>query len=176
MMIPRVGPVPPGIPTVRPPPGLGRPGPGGEPGRRGWRARFWLWPFHERCTPYTHILCSEGVEMSVARKNAVAAGEADSTPRDLMKAIVQDRFGPPDTLRMVDAEKPEIGPGDVLLKVHAAAVNPFAGRVQDVGADVHGLRPGDEVFGFAALRVDAVVPQPHRDMLQWAAFPVRVHP
>ena len=41
--------------------------------------------------------------MSVARKNAVAAGEADSTPRDLMKAIVQDRFGPPDTLRMVDA-------------------------------------------------------------------------
>jgi len=32
MMIPRVGPVPPGIPTVRPEPGLGRPGPGGEPG------------------------------------------------------------------------------------------------------------------------------------------------
>ena len=69
----------------------------------------------------------------------------------------------------------------MLLKVHAAAVNPYdwhmlrgdpritrlmggvgltkpktriagvdvAGRVQDVGADVHGLRPGDEVFGFA---------------------------
>src|SRR5664279_5511553 len=200
MMIPRVGPVPPGIPTVRPPPGLGRPGPGGEPGRRGWRARFWLWPFHERCTPYTHILCSEGVEMSVARKNAVAAGEADSTPRDLMKAIVQDRFGPPDTLRMVDTEIPEIGSGDVLLKVHAAAVNPYdwhmlrgdprvarlmggvgltkpkariagvdvAGRVHDVGADVHGLRPGDEVFGFArgafaefaAADAALVVPKP----------------
>src|SRR6476619_738690 len=63
--------------------------------------------------------------MGVARKNAVAAGEADSTLRDLMKAIVQDRFGPPDTLQLVDAEKPEIGPGDVLLKVHAAAVNPY---------------------------------------------------
>ena len=138
--------------------------------------------------------------MSVARKNAVAAGEADSTPRDLMKAIVLDRFGPPDTLRMVDTEKPEIGSGDVLLKVHAAAVNPYdwhmlrgdprvarlmggvgltkpkariagvdvAGRVHDVGADVHGLRPGDEVFGFArgafaefaAADAALVVPKP----------------
>ena len=39
--------------------------------------------------------------MSVARKNAVAAGEADGALGDLMKAIVQDRFGPPDTLRLV---------------------------------------------------------------------------
>ena len=138
--------------------------------------------------------------MSVARKNAVAAGEADSTPRDLMEAIVQDRFGPPDSPGMVDTEKPEIGSGDVLLKVHAAAVNPYdwhmlrgdprvarlmggvgltkpkariagvdvAGRVHDVGADVHGLRPGDEVFGFArgafaefaAADAALVVPKP----------------
>src|SRR6478752_139669 len=119
--------------------------------------------------------------MSVARKNVVAAGEAGSPPGDMMKAIVQDRFGPPDTLRLVDAARPEIGPGDVLLKVYAAAVNPYdwhmlrgdpriarlmggvgltrpkariagidvAGRVQGIGADVLGLRPGDEVFGFA---------------------------
>ena len=137
--------------------------------------------------------------MSIARKNAVAAGEADGT-RDLMKAVVQDRFGPPDTLQLVDAEKPEIGSGEVLIKVHAAAVNPYdwhmvrgdpriarlmgpvgvtkpktriagvdvAGRVQDVGADVHGPRPGDEVFGFArgafaeyaAADADLVVPKP----------------
>jgi len=119
--------------------------------------------------------------MSVARKNAVAAGEADSAQGELMKAVVQDRFGPPDTLQLVDANRPESGSADVLLKVHAAAVNPYdwhmvrgdprvarlmggvgltrpkariagvdvAGQVQDVGADVHGLRPGDEVFGFA---------------------------
>ena len=119
--------------------------------------------------------------MSVARKNAVAAGEADSAQGELMKAVVQDRFGPPDTLQLVDANRPEIGSNDVLLKVQAAAVNPYdwhmvrgdprvarlmggvgltrpkariagvdvAGQVQDVGADVHGLRPGDEVFGFA---------------------------
>jgi len=63
--------------------------------------------------------------MSVARRKAVSGGEAGSARGDLMKAIVQDRFGPPDTLQLVDTEKPEIGSGDVLLKVHAAAVNPY---------------------------------------------------
>ena len=63
--------------------------------------------------------------MSVARRNAIAAGEATGTRAGLMKAIVQDRFGPPDTLQLVDAEKPEIGSGEVLIKVHAAAVNPY---------------------------------------------------
>ena len=42
-----------------------------------------------------------------------------------MKAVVQDRFGPPETLALVDMEPPEIGPGDVLVKVHAAALNPY---------------------------------------------------
>ena len=41
-----------------------------------------------------------------------------------MKAIVQDRFGPPDVLRMADIGLPEAGPGDVLVRVHAAALNP----------------------------------------------------
>ena len=42
-----------------------------------------------------------------------------------MKAIVQDRYGPPDTLQLIDTEIPEIGSGEVLVKVHAAAVNPY---------------------------------------------------
>ncbi len=42
-----------------------------------------------------------------------------------MKALVQERFGPPDTLRLVDTDKPEIGPQDVLVEVCAAAVNPY---------------------------------------------------
>jgi NADPH:quinone reductase-like Zn-dependent oxidoreductase len=42
-----------------------------------------------------------------------------------MKAIVQDRFGPPGTLRLADIGLPEIGPGDVLVRVHAAALNPY---------------------------------------------------
>ncbi len=42
-----------------------------------------------------------------------------------MKAIVQERFGPPDTLRLMDVDMPAIGPDDVLLEVRAAAVNPY---------------------------------------------------
>lgn len=42
-----------------------------------------------------------------------------------MKAIVQERFGPPDVLELVDTDLPDVGPDDVLLKVHAAALNPY---------------------------------------------------
>jgi NADPH:quinone reductase-like Zn-dependent oxidoreductase len=147
-------------------------------------------------------------DMSVVRKNMLAAGEASGARGDLMRAIVQDRFGPPDTLQLVDAERPEIGSGDVLLAVHAAAVNPYdwhmvrgdpriarlmgvgltkpkariagvdvAGRVQDVGADVSDIRPGDEVFGFArgafaefaAADAALVVPKPAALTFQQAA-------
>jgi Alcohol dehydrogenase GroES-like domain len=41
-----------------------------------------------------------------------------------MKAIVQERFGPPEALRLVDIDKPEVGADDVLVRVHAAALNP----------------------------------------------------
>jgi NADPH:quinone reductase-like Zn-dependent oxidoreductase len=96
-----------------------------------------------------------------------------------MQAIVQERFGPPDVLRLVDTDMPEIGADDVLVRVHAAALNPYdwhmlrgdpyvarlmggtgltrpksrvagidaAGRVETVGANVRGVRPGDDVFG-----------------------------
>src|SRR5258706_16391403 len=48
-----------------------------------------------------------------------------------MKAIVQERFGPPDVLRLADIDLPEVGADDVLVRVHAAALNP---------ADWHFLR------------------------------------
>ena len=41
-----------------------------------------------------------------------------------MKAIVQDRFGPPEVLRLADTDLPEVGADDVLVRVHAAALNP----------------------------------------------------
>ena len=42
-----------------------------------------------------------------------------------MKAIVQERFGPPDVLRLMDADMPEPGTGEVLIRVRAAALNPY---------------------------------------------------
>ena len=116
-----------------------------------------------------------------------------------MKAIVQDRFGPPEVLRLADTDLPEVGADDVLVRVHAAALNPAdwhilrgdplvarlmgiglttpkarvagidaAGVVEAAGANVRGLRTGDQVLGFfrgafaeyACAAADLVVPKP----------------
>jgi NADPH:quinone reductase-like Zn-dependent oxidoreductase len=42
-----------------------------------------------------------------------------------MKAIVQERYGPPDVLRLADVEPPELGPDDVLVRVAAVGLNPY---------------------------------------------------
>ncbi|MGZ5213664.1 MAG: NAD(P)-dependent alcohol dehydrogenase [Actinomycetota bacterium] len=129
-----------------------------------------------------------------------------------MKAIVQERFGPPDVLRLVDIDPPEVGPEDVLVRVRAASINPAdwhilrgdpyvarlmgigltkpkipvagtdaAGVVEAVGANVRGLRPGDEVLGFfrgtfaeyACAAQDKVVPKPASlTFEQAAALPI----
>jgi len=84
----------------------------------------------------------------------------------LMKAIVQERFGPPDVLRLTDADVPKAGPGEVVIRVHAAALNPYDWHMlrgdpriaRLIGAT--GLtRPKDRVAGIdAAGRVEATGP------------------
>src|SRR5262245_14620851 len=80
-----------------------------------------------------------------------------------MKAIVQERFGPPDVLRLADIDQPEIGANEVLVRVRAAALNPydwhmmrgdpFVVRLMGVGL----TRPKALVAGIdAAGRVEAV--------------------
>jgi NADPH:quinone reductase-like Zn-dependent oxidoreductase len=39
-----------------------------------------------------------------------------------MKAVVYDRYGPPEVLRIEDVPRPALQPGEVLVRVHAAAV------------------------------------------------------
>ncbi len=41
-----------------------------------------------------------------------------------MKAIVQDTYGPADVLELKDVDEPVVGDGDVLVRVHAAGVDP----------------------------------------------------
>jgi NADPH:quinone reductase-like Zn-dependent oxidoreductase len=94
-----------------------------------------------------------------------------------VKAIVYHEYGSPDVLRYEEIPKPVPGDNEVLIAVHAAAVNPLdwhfvrgspygfrfmtglrkpkdprlgmdvAGSVEAVGKNVRGWKPGDDVFG-----------------------------
>jgi NADPH:quinone reductase-like Zn-dependent oxidoreductase len=62
-----------------------------------------------------------------------------------MKAVVQDRYGPPDVLRLADVDRPSIGDDDVLVQVHAAGLDQgvwhlMAGRPSIVRIMGYGLR------------------------------------
>jgi NADPH:quinone reductase-like Zn-dependent oxidoreductase len=85
-----------------------------------------------------------------------------------MRAIVVHETGGPEVLREEDLERPEPGEGEVMVRVHAASVNPIdwkfrSGRAQHqlpavLGSDISGTveesrvescPQGTEVFGFA---------------------------
>jgi NADPH:quinone reductase-like Zn-dependent oxidoreductase len=81
-----------------------------------------------------------------------------------MKAIVQERFGPPDVLRLAHTGRPEAGPGQVVVRVRAAAVNPYDWHmlrgdpyVARLSKAVGLTRPASRVAGIdAAGHVEAV--------------------
>jgi len=96
-------------------------------------------------------------------------------PSNPMKAILHCEYGSPDVLTVEEIEKPVPNGNQLLVKVHAAAVNPldltirgpwvlrpllglrkpkdtrlgvdYSGTVEAVGKNVTDFRPGDEVFG-----------------------------
>ncbi|MBI4888399.1 MAG: NADPH:quinone reductase [Acidobacteria bacterium] len=91
-----------------------------------------------------------------------------------MKAIVVREFGSVDVMKIEDASNPSPGPGQVLVRVKAAGVNPvetyiragtyarkpdlpytpgtdLAGVVEAVGPGVAGVTPGDRVYAHATL-------------------------
>ena len=95
-----------------------------------------------------------------------------------MWAIVNNRYGSPDDLKLQEIDKPTVGDDAVLIRVAAASVNPYdwhvmrgvpylirllrglrrpksslfgadvAGHVETVGKNVTHVQPGDEVFGW----------------------------
>jgi NADPH:quinone reductase-like Zn-dependent oxidoreductase len=94
-----------------------------------------------------------------------------------MKAIINNKYGSPENLKLEEIEKPVINDDSVLVRVRAASVNPYdwhlirglpyfvrfmtglrrpkqtvpgvdvAGMVEAVGKDVTQFQAGDEVFG-----------------------------
>lgn len=49
---------------------------------------------------------------------------------DMMRAVVVDRYGPPEVARVREVERPTPGPGDVLVRVVAAAVTTGDARIR----------------------------------------------
>src|ERR1700734_1990775 len=88
-----------------------------------------------------------------------------------MKAVRVHEYGGPEVLKYEDAPRPELQPGDVLIRVHASGVNPVdwkvraghakgylkykmpfipgwdvSGGVEEVGSSAKRLKVGDEVY------------------------------
>lgn len=111
-----------------------------------------------------------------------------------MKAIVYERYGPPDVLRLTEVATPVPTDDEVLIRVLAASVNgsdregligkplyarmrgfrrpgnpilgsDIAGRVEQVGRNIRDFRVGDEVFG--------EIPGYHGGFAEFACAPER---
>lgn len=48
-----------------------------------------------------------------------------------MRAVLYDRFGPPDVLRVAETDTPVPGPGEVRVTVRAASLNPLDWKIRD---------------------------------------------
>lgn len=95
-----------------------------------------------------------------------------------MHAITRHHYGPPENLQLEEIPPPEPGPGELLVRMHAATINrtdcailtgkplimrfftglprprdpvtgtDFAGVLEAVGSEVSDFQPGDRVWGF----------------------------
>ncbi len=126
-----------------------------------------------------------------------------------MKAIVVQDYGRPEVLVFEDVPRPKVSSGEVLVHVRAAGVNPIdwkirsgmakgmfpiqfpwipgvdiSGIIDEVGANVSELKPGDAVFGmiesrsggyaeYAAVKASGLAPKPKSiDFIRAAALPL----
>jgi NADPH:quinone reductase-like Zn-dependent oxidoreductase len=123
------------------------------------------------------VVALSSLALVLSHNSGCGPAPAVSDQTELMKAIVHRCYGSPDVLEFEDIEKPAVADNEVLVRVHAASVNPldwhfmrgspylirlgsglgtpsdaslgvdFAGTVEAVGENVKRFKPGDEVFG-----------------------------
>lgn len=113
----------------------------------------------------------------LSHDSACGPAPAVASGSETIKAVVYRCYGSPDVLEFADIEKPTPADDEVLVKIHAASVNPldwhymrgspyimrlmsglgaptetrlgvdYAGTVEAVGSKVTRFKPGDAVFG-----------------------------
>ncbi|WP_141631227.1 NADP-dependent oxidoreductase [Mobilicoccus pelagius] len=91
-----------------------------------------------------------------------------------MRAVTYERYGDPEVLSVTEMPRPKVGPGEILVRVRSASVNPVdwkimaggldammdaifpvvpgwdvAGVVEEVGIDAPEFAAGDEVIAYA---------------------------
>jgi NADPH:quinone reductase-like Zn-dependent oxidoreductase len=106
-----------------------------------------------------------------------------------MRAISQNALGGPEVLKTIEMDRPTPGPTEVLVRVHAAGVNPadwktrtsggqlgmppfvlgwdVSGVVEQVGLGTTIYQPGDEVFGMLRF------PYGHGAYAEYVSAPAR---
>ncbi len=119
------------------------------------------------------------IEAIIKHTGATSEKKSASAPSQTMKAIRIHNYGGPEVLHYEDAPRPEPQAGEVLVRVHAAGVNPIdwkvregqvkdfwhhkfplilgwdlSGVVEELGRGVSRFKIGDEVYS---------VPDPNRD-------------
>ena len=126
--------------------------------------------------------------------DTMATSQTDETMSEVpvngtMKAVSQDELGGPEVLKLVPLPRPEPGVSEILVRVHAAGVNPIDGAQRQTGAfvgqppfvlgwDVSGTveavgpgvtlyEPGDDVFGLLPF------PQGHGAYAEYVVAPTR---
>jgi NADPH:quinone reductase-like Zn-dependent oxidoreductase len=125
------------------------------------------------------VLAIAVISFGIAVSHDSPCGPSPAPAKDaaLMKAVVYRCYGSPEVLRLEDVAKPTLADDELLVKVHAASVNPldwhymrgtpylvrldagfgapknpelgvdFAGTVEAIGSSVTKFKVGDEVFG-----------------------------
>lgn len=126
------------------------------------------------------VLALAVVSLGLVLSYDSACANADSSPAATMRAVVARCYGSVDVLNIEEVPKPTLPEDRLLVRVHAAALNPldlhymtgtpyvmrlsagigkpsdtrvgvdFAGTVEAVGKNVSRFKPGDQVFGGAS--------------------------